>query len=611
MSARYYYQSRLRRLLWSRIGLTVRPFSNKNLLLAIALCLTVFYLLGLAWPSGSDSESAALERHMNSGPPSHPWTLIRSSVDWGKVSYRYPPSAPLMPLPKPHKGQRLPRIQHRFGVESPEGRRAREERRKSVRQLTLKCWNSYRKYAWKRDALMPLSGDGRDQFSGWAATLVDSLDTLWIMGLRNEFDEAVAAVAEIDFGNSTSGEVNIFETNIRYLGGLLAAYDLSGRKVLLQKAIELGDLIYGGFNTENRMPVDNINFEAAKQGSGLLVEGQVVSASPGTLTLELSHLSQLTGNAKYYDAIAPVVDLFYHGQNQTALPGMFPMWVSMSRKDVTTGSTFTLGGCADSLYEYFPKMHALLAGAEPKFAALTRGFMDAAKRHLFFRPMVPGNDDILISGNVNVDQDGTPHLDPETEHLTCFIGGTFALAGRLLGSEEDVDVGARLTRGCVYAYRAFPTGMMPERLNMVPCAEDKQCTWDEERWRAEREKWPGYEPRLPRGFTAVKDPRYILRPEAIESVFYMWRITGEAEWQDAAWDMFQAVAKGTATELGAAAVKDVTVAKPQLPLEDYMESFWIAETLKYFYLVFSPPDLISLDKYVLNTEAHPFLQPPV
>jgi mannosyl-oligosaccharide alpha-1,2-mannosidase len=508
---------------------------------------------------------------MNSGPPLHPFTSVNSSVDWGSIEYRHPPQQQLRPVPKPAKKGALPRIQHRFKEETAKARRTREERREAVRQITCKCWDSYRKYAWKRDALLPLSRGGTNQFSGWAATLVDSLDTLWIMGLRDEFDEAVAAVAEIDFGNSTSPGVNIFETNIRYLGGLMAAYELSRREVLLQKAIELGDLIYGGFNTENRMPVDNINFEAAKEGSGLVVEGTVVSASPGTLTLELTRLSQLTGDPKYYNAITPIVDLFYRGQNQTALPGLFPMYVSMAREDVTTGGTFTLGGCADSLYEYFPKLHALLSGADPRLVTLTRGFMDAAKRHLFFRPMVPHNDDILISGNINVDQVGVPHLDPETEHLTCFIGGTFALAGRLLESEEDVEVGARLTRGCVYAYRSFPTGMMPERLNMVPCERNKPCTWDEERWKAEREKRPEYKPHLPKGFTTAKDPRYILRPEAIESVFYMYRITGEAEWQDAAWDMFRAVARGTATELGSAAVLDVTVAKPILPQDDYME----------------------------------------
>ncbi|KAH6846997.1 glycoside hydrolase [Chaetomium sp. MPI-CAGE-AT-0009] len=609
------------------LGHQFRPRSRqaalriRNVAVALAFCLAIFYLLSRPAPRG---EVDLLERHMNAGPPRHPINVVKSSIDWGRVTARHPPRERPAQLPKhaPGHGPRLPRIQHRFGKETAEERQTREVRRDAVRQLTRKCWDSYRRYAWKRDALLPLSKAGRDQFSGWAATLVDSLDTLWIMGLRDEFDEAVAAVAEIDFGSSSTPQVNIFETNIRYLGGLLAAYDLSGRAVLLEKAVELGDLIYAGFDTANRMPVDNINVEAAANGLGLMVEAAVVSASPGTLTLEMTRLSQITGDPKYYDAITGIVDLFFRGQNQTALPGLFPMMVSMAREDVTTGSTFTLGGCADSLYEYFPKLHALLGGlGGPQLPSLTRGFMDAAKRHLFFRPMLPDSTsptpDILLSGNVNVDADLTPHLDPETEHLACFIGGTFALAGRLFTNEADVAVGARLARGCVYAYRAFPTGLMPERLNMVPCPEanpdggaNAACAWDDARWEAERARRPEYKAHLPRGFTTAKDPRYILRPEAIESVFYLWRITGEAEWREAAWDMFEAVARATATETGSAAVVDVTVGDGEaVKVEDYMESFWIAETLKYFYLIFSPPDLISLDKYVLNTEAHPFLLP--
>ncbi len=101
----------------------------------------------------------------------------------------------------------------------------------------------------------------------------------WLMGLRDEFDEAVEAVAEIDFGQSSTPLVNMFETTIRYLGGLLAAYDLSKRDILLVKAVELGNLLYAGFDTEHRMPVDFMNIQMAKEGTGLVVEGSVVSAS--------------------------------------------------------------------------------------------------------------------------------------------------------------------------------------------------------------------------------------------------------------------------------------------------------------------------------------------
>ena len=120
-----------------------------------------------------------------------------------------------------------------------------------------------------KDALKPISGHCVDQFSCWAVTLVDILDTLWMMGMREEFHETVIVLATIDFGKN----------------GLIAAYDFSGHEVLLRKAIEVDDLLYAGFNTENVIPVDFINSDSAKDGSGLRVESQVVSASPGTITL--------------------------------------------------------------------------------------------------------------------------------------------------------------------------------------------------------------------------------------------------------------------------------------------------------------------------------------
>lgn len=97
------------------------------------------------------------------------------------------------------------------------------------------------------------------------------------------------------------------------------------------------------------------------------------------------------------------------------------------------------------------------------------------------------------------------------------------------------------------------------------------------------------------------------RPEAIESVWYMYRITGDPIWQEKGWKMWQAIIKATRTEYGASAVENVLSTTPK-PVDE-MESFWVAETLKYFYLLYSEPDVISLDDWVLNTEAHPFKRP--
>ncbi len=97
------------------------------------------------------------------------------------------------------------------------------------------------------------------------------------------------------------------------------------------------------------------------------------------------------------------------------------------------------------------------------------------------------------------------------------------------------------------------------------------------------------------------------RPEAIESVWYMYRITGDTTWQDKGWKMFESIIQATSTKYGHSAIFDVTLETPYQV--DEMESFWLAETLKYFYLLYSTPDVISLDEWVLNTEAHPFRRP--
>lgn len=280
----------------------------------------------------------------------------------------------------------------------------------------------------------------------------------------------------------------------------------------------------------------------------------------------------------------------------------------MSGEDVVSGDSFTLGASADSLYDYLPKMHQLLGGGDAKYGVMARTSLDTVDRYFLFRPMLPNGKDILLPGNINI-IDGEPILDPETEHLACFVGGMFGLAGRLIERAADVDRGAKLASGCVVAYQSFPTGMMPERINLAPCKSRSTCPWVEDLWLQERKKRPEWKDHLPRGFITAKDPRYLLRPEAIKSVFYMHRITGRPEFLEAAWDMFKAVGNGTRTELANVAVLDVTKTEYPLPKEDCMESFWLSETLKYSYLTFSSPDIISLDDFVLNTEAHPFRIP--
>ena len=151
----------------------------------------------------------------------------------------------------------IPKIQYDFSLqtESAEAKAVREGRRNAVMKTFLHTWDGYREHAWLEDELKPVSGESMDSFGGWAATLVDSLDTLYIMGLQKEFTSAVNALAKVDFSRSTMDKISVFETTIRYLGGFLAAYDLSDNSLLLDKAVQLGDMLYVAFDTPNRMPV--------------------------------------------------------------------------------------------------------------------------------------------------------------------------------------------------------------------------------------------------------------------------------------------------------------------------------------------------------------------
>jgi mannosyl-oligosaccharide alpha-1,2-mannosidase len=171
-----------------------------------------------------------------------------------------------------------------------------------------------------------------------------------------------------------------------------------------------------------------------------------------------------------------------------------------------------------------------------------------------------------------------------------------------VNNETHLEFGRKVAEGCVWAYRESPLGIMPEFFHMMKCSSLSNCTWDAVRWFSERNS-----DNVPPGFASIDDSRYILRPEAIESVFYLYRITGDPKWQEYAWEMFSAIERYTRTELANAAIEDV-IQDPPVQM-DSMESFWMAETLKYLYLVFSEPDLVSLDEYVFNTEAHPFRRP--
>ena len=430
--------------------------------------------------------------------------------------------------------------------------------------------------------------------------------------MTDEFNFAVDAALTINFDPSEVQDdtISVFETTIRFLGGFLSAYDLPGcqDKRVLDKAIEIGDMLYAAFDTPTRMPINKWSPQRAFSGiEQAAASDDSTLATMGSLTMEFTRLSQLTGDMRYFDAVQRVTNVLEKQQFGSKLPGMWPQRYNSATIDFREGSSFSLGAEADSAYEYILKMYLLLGATTPasQYERMYKSAIDTATQNLFFRPMTPDNLDIVISGKFIVNtgastmaNTGSSALLSESEHLTCFLGGMVGLGGKIFSNSTHVDTAEKLAQGCVWAYKTTPSGIMPENYQAIKCPSN--CQWNETFWQEHGSFYP-------KGFTAVRDPRYHLRPEAIETLFYMYRIKGDAKYQDMAWDMFQTIEKHTGTEFANAELANVMADPP--PKMDFMQSFWTAEAIKYLYLIFGETNLISLDDFVFNTEAHPFRIP--
>ncbi|RJE25491.1 hydrolase family 47 protein [Aspergillus sclerotialis] len=583
-------------------------FVRKSYILPTAFLLSLIYLLFSSLPPAP--EALDIDDREFSPPPKQ----NGGQIHWQKGREKHPIKS-YIPLPTAAAPLPIPKIQHDFPSESWYRRRQRVNRQTAVKQAFEHAWKGYKKHAWLHDELSPLSGDNRETFAGWAATLVDSLDSLIIMGMTDEFEKALAALEQIDFTTTDATQINVFETTIRYLGGFMAANDLTDGKypILLKKAVEVGEFLYSAFDTRNRMPQSRWQWTRTAEGLGIEPSRNTILAELGSLTLEFTRLSQLTNDSKYFDAIQRITDQMEAAQQKTKVPGLWPVMVNAEEMKFTD-PRFTVGGMADSMYEYLPKEYMLLSAQVNQYKSMYDSAMDAIKDRLIFRGMTKDNQEVLFAGNAQAGMPSKEDLEHEAEHLKCFLGGMVGIGAKVFRrSAEELRIARGLTDGCIWAYDSMPTGIMPEIFHVSACDDMDDCKWDEKKWyrdvqrrlskgtsaqNAQQEgkslvKTHGLAP----GMTDISDARYFLRPEAIESVFIMYRITGDKTLQDAAWRMFKNIEKITRTDYAHAAIYDVR--DRHTPKLDYMESFWLAETLKYFYLIFSEPTLVSLDEYVL------------
>ena len=410
--------------------------------------------------------------------------IFRTKFIWKNLHQQHPvwnlsklPTGPVANVPK---------VQADFQFESDRDKSERKRRLAAVEEAFLHSWEGYKSHAWLHDEVGPLSGQSSNEFGGWGATLVDSLDTLWIMDMKREFAFAVSDLKKIDFTTTDLDTLNVFETTIRYLGGLLSAYDISGHKykILLQKAIELGDMLYMAFDTPNRMPVTRWDWKNAAIGEQQEADTHALLAEVGSMTLEFTRLSQITGDNKWYDAITRVTDATHERQNDTKIPGLWPTLINMRILDFKRGTTFTFGGMADSLYEYLPKQYLMLGGNNNQYHDMYLAALESAKEHLFFIPLNRQNENMLLTGTLERKAAGDLDFIPQAQHLSCFAGGMVALAAKVFDATNEFDTARQLVDGCLWAYESMPSGIMPEIFTAVPC--DKQihqdCRWSEDHW---------------------------------------------------------------------------------------------------------------------------------
>ncbi|TFK73471.1 glycoside hydrolase family 47 protein [Pluteus cervinus] len=460
------------------------------------------------------------------------------------------------------------------------------QQRAAVQQIFLTSYEAYKTYAWGNDDLTPISKSFANTRNGWGASIVDSLSTMFVMGLDDELEDAIHFASQIDFSRSkTNSTVSIFESTIRYVASLLSTYELTGFKhpQLLAKAKQLGDKLSHGWVNGQAVPFGFLDFstDTAQHDTSNIAEA-------GTLSLEFATLSKYTRNATYSNLA--VGSAKHVAQLAKPLPGLAAQGID-PKSGKFVGGYVTWGGGSDSYFEYLIKYARLSNTQDPTFVNQWLTAVDSSIKTLAKKSTV-GNHLYLA------DYDSSGTIRHVGSHLACFHGGNWIFGGRLLNNETIVNYGLQLADACWNTYAGTATGIGPEAFGFM--SSDGNYTGDGQS--AEQATFYNQ-----KGFY-IRDGSYDLRPEVLESNFYAWRATGDKKYYNRAVTALQSFLKYLPAGVAYDAREDVN--DVHSGTYDHMESFWFAEVLKYLYLTFDDPNRFSLDKYVFNTEAHPFIAPP-
>jgi mannosidase alpha-like ER degradation enhancer 2 len=411
-----------------------------------------------------------------------------------------------------------------------------------VRTEFLYAWNNYERYAWGHDALRPLSKTAHDWYGqSLLMTPVDALDTLILMDLNDEAARARSLIAT-DLSFDRDIYVKNFEVTIRLLGGLLSSYQLTGDQRLLCLAEDLGNRLLPVFNSKTGLPYVYVNLR-----TGQIRDAVTNPAETGTLLLEFGTLSKLTGKPIFYEkAKRALVETF---KRRSPL-GLVGQSINVETGDWTSTDSHISGGI-DSYYEYLWKCWLLFGDKD------CRDMWNASIPvvHKYLADEMRGE---LWYG----------HADMQTGKRTeTTYGALDAFFPALLAVSGDLKRARRLQDSSFKMWNLH--GIEPETLDYKTMR--------------------------------VIAGSYHLRPEIIESTYYLYHYTGDPKYRQMGEEMFDDFVKYCRTDSGYTALADV-ISKQQ---RDEMESFVLAETFKYFYLLFASPETLQFDNVIFNTEAHP------